>query len=113
MGLVFCFDKLSPCQKRIAPAPNPEGHFEIKMLTRGATRAFLGLRAAAKQQMVPVRNFRYETVVSGPPRTPISTAEKIVHFGVICVAFFATPGTLRTNAIFCTDYLYSYVNPLT
>ena len=61
--------------------------------------------------MVPVRNFRYETVVSGPPRTPISTAEKIVHFGVICVAFFATPGTLRTNAVFRTDYLYSYVNP--
>ena len=48
-------------------------------------------------QMVPVRNFRYETVVSGPPRTPISTAEKLVHFGVICVAFFATPGTYTTH----------------
>merc|ERR1712031_40801 len=76
--------------KKIALASNPEdpeGHFDTKMLTRGATRALLGLRAAAKQQMVPVRNFRYETVVSGPPRTPISTVEKLVHFGVICVAF--------------------------
>ena len=63
-------------------------------------------------QMVPVRNFRYETVVSGPPRTPISTAEKIVHFSVICVAFFATPGTLRTNAVFHTLYFSKkYINP--
>jgi len=86
--------------KKTAPALQPEdpkGHFDTKMLTRGATRALLGLRAAAKQQMVPVRNFRYETVVSGPPRTPISTAEKIVHFSVICVAFFATPAYILAN----------------
>merc|ERR1711997_530396 len=98
MGSAFvCFCNSVLVKKKNCSSLDFRRKFENKMLTRGATRALLGLRAAAKQQMVPVRNFRYETVVSGPPRTPISTAEKIIHFSVICVAFFATPAYILAN----------------
>merc|ERR1712029_265888 len=66
-------------------------------ISRGATRALLGLRAAARPSLQQARNFRYETVISGPPRFKISSGEKIIHFTIIMCAFFATPAWVLTH----------------
>merc|ERR1711862_995996 len=54
-------------------------------ISKGATRALLGLRAAARPIVQQSRNFRYETVVSGPPRFPISTPERSFISASSCV----------------------------
>merc|ERR1711926_43145 len=71
----------------------------IDMIGRQSLRSLLTSQHCLKKmaETATTRSFHHQTVVSGPPRNPTSTLEKIGHCSFIMFTFFAIPAWILAH----------------